>query len=77
MQCLPTVQDHLLPSEYVVTMRQHMLDQCPVSSFKEVKQIVEQDLGRPLEELYASFGQLPIASASLAQARSAFLYCIH
>ena len=29
-------QDHLLPEQYVVTMRDNLLDRCPVSSFEEV-----------------------------------------
>lgn len=30
-------QDHLLPSEYVHTMREHMLDRCPVSTYEQVE----------------------------------------
>jgi hypothetical protein len=48
-------------------MREHMLDKCPVSSYAEVKQIIQEDLGAPPEQLFASFSQTPIASASLAQ----------
>ncbi|KAF8067287.1 ABC1 [Scenedesmus sp. PABB004] len=61
--------DHLLPEEYVHTMRAHMLDKCPVSSWEEVRQTIREDLGAPPEELFASFSPTPIASASLAQAR--------
>ena len=60
-------QDHLLPEEYVLTMRRTMLDQCPVSTYKEVARIVKEDLGSTPEELFASFEHTPIASASLAQ----------
>lgn len=31
-------QDHLLPDEYVHTMRQHLLDRCPLSDAHEVLQ---------------------------------------
>jgi hypothetical protein len=65
--CLFALQDHLLPEEYVVTMREHMLDKCPVSSYAEVQQIIKEDLGAPPEQLFTSFSQTPIASASLAQ----------
>lgn len=34
--CPPPLQDHLLPSEYVHTMRDHMLDRCPVSTYEQV-----------------------------------------
>ncbi|WIA33107.1 hypothetical protein OEZ86_006260 [Tetradesmus obliquus] len=59
--------DHLLPEEYVVTMRQHMLDKCPVSAWPEVAQIIREDLGQPPEVLFKEFSTTPIASASLAQ----------
>lgn len=64
---LPCLQDHLLPEEYVVTMRQHMLDKCPVSAWPEVAQIIREDLGQPPEVLFKEFSTTPIASASLAQ----------
>ena len=60
-------QDHLLPPEYVHTMRDHMLDKCPVSSPAEVAKTLREDLGAGPEELFRSFEEIPIASASLAQ----------
>jgi hypothetical protein len=50
-----------------VTMRQHMLDKCPVSGWPEVAQIISEDLGQPPEALFRDFSHTPIASASLAQ----------
>jgi hypothetical protein len=61
------LQDYILPVEYVNTMRDYMLDKCPVSSYKDIAEVIEQDLGRKPEELFASIEQVPIASASLAQ----------
>ncbi|KAG2499118.1 hypothetical protein HYH03_002701 [Edaphochlamys debaryana] len=63
--------DHLLPEEYVSTMREHLLDRCPVSPPEEVRRIFLQDLGAPPEALFASFSERPIASASLAQVHEA------
>jgi aarF domain-containing kinase len=59
--------DHLLPEPYVVTMRQHLLDACPVSSLSEVKKIIKADLGADTSDLFTEFDPIPIASASLAQ----------
>ncbi|KAL4448834.1 hypothetical protein ABPG77_007551 [Micractinium sp. CCAP 211/92] len=63
--------DHLLPSEYVLTMREHMLDRCPVSTYEQVRQTIVEDFGQPPEQLFASFSAQPIASASLAQVHEA------
>lgn len=51
-------------------MREHMLDKCPVSSYAEVRQIIQEDLGAPPEQLFKQFSETPIASASLAQVGS-------
>lgn len=63
--------DHLVPAEYVQTMRRHMLNRCPVSTWEEVASIVREDLGAPPEKLFASFSPAPLASASLAQVHEA------
>ena len=44
-----------------------MLDKCPVSTYKDIAEVIEQDLGKKPEELFASIEEVPIASASLAQ----------
>lgn len=61
------LQDYILPVEYVNTMRDHMLDKCPVSSYKDISEVIQEDLGKTPEELFASIQEVPIASASLAQ----------
>lgn len=63
------VKDHLLPEEYVHTMRDSLLDKCPVSSFAQVVRTLDEELGAPPSVLFAEFNPEPMASASLAQAR--------
>ncbi|GFR41354.1 hypothetical protein Agub_g2037, partial [Astrephomene gubernaculifera] len=63
--------DHLLPEEYVETMRTNLLDRCPVSPPEEVRRTFMHDLGAPPERLFAYFNETPIASASLAQVHEA------
>lgn len=65
------MQDYILPAEYVNTMRDYMLDKCPVSTYKDIAQVIQEDLGKSPEELFASIEEVPIASASLAQVMGA------
>lgn len=48
-------------------------DELPVSAFKEVRETIRKDLGRPLEQIFRDFAERPIASASVAQAHVAHL----
>ncbi|MGI9517001.1 MAG: ABC1 kinase family protein [Pirellulaceae bacterium] len=45
----------------------------PADSFDQVRQTVEEDQGRPLEELFLSFDEVPLASASIGQVHQAQL----
>ena len=57
---------YLIPDPYVETM-QSMLHQAPTSPFDEVQHTITQQLGRPIDEVFASLSPVPVASASLAQ----------
>jgi ubiquinone biosynthesis protein len=48
-------------------------DQVPAESFSTVRRVVEEDLGRPLEAVFAQFDHAPIAAASIAQVHGARL----
>jgi ubiquinone biosynthesis protein len=50
----------------------HLKDRLPPFSTDQAKAAVEHELGRPLDEVFASFGE-PVAAASLAQAHDATL----
>ena len=54
-----------MPKEYIETF-EPMCMKAPTTGFKEVKQIVEEETGRKLEDIFSEFGEKPIASASLA-----------
>jgi len=45
----------------------NLRDKLPPFSFEEAKNTVERELGRPLDEIYTSFDETPIAAASIAQ----------
>eukprot|EP00794_Sanderia_malayensis_P020362 gene20362-22371_t len=63
--------DYLLPEEYVKTMKVLHTD-APPSSFEDVKQVVEEELNGKLD-MFISFSETPIGSASLAQVHKAAL----
>ncbi|MGQ0616477.1 MAG: ABC1 kinase family protein [Acidimicrobiia bacterium] len=62
----------IFPPELVAEFRK-CRDQVPPETFAVVRQVVEEDLGRPLEEVFRSFDREPLAAASVAQVHPATL----
>jgi ubiquinone biosynthesis protein len=62
----------LFPEELVREFRQ-LRDRVPPEPFEVVRRVVEEDLGRPLAAVFASFERVPLASASIAQVHPAVL----
>ncbi|KAJ6987295.1 putative ABC1 protein At2g40090 isoform X1 [Populus alba] len=59
--------EYLVPEEYVQTMRESMLNKCPVSSYDQVCEVFKKELGETPDKIFEEFDPVPIASASLAQ----------
>ncbi len=70
-QILSTRHD-LLPPEFTSELAR-LQDQVPPFPFADVRTQIESGLGRPLEELFASIEEEPLASASMAQVHVAKL----
>ena len=62
----------LLPDAYIDELEQ-LLDQLPVRHFRAVRARVEYELGAPLAQLFSSFSETPLASATIAQVHEATL----
>lgn len=64
-QALSTRSD--LTGEQIASDLSELQDRLPPFPFSQVREIVEHDLERPLEFVYASFDETPVAAASIAQ----------
>jgi ubiquinone biosynthesis protein len=70
-QVLSTRPD-LVPKEYIEEFRK-LLDEVPPFSYQEVERVIEEELGRGVDELFRSFDKKPYASASIGQVHVAKL----
>ncbi|SDA51305.1 ABC1 kinase family protein [Methanobrevibacter millerae] len=52
---------------------QKLRDDTPAMDFDEMKKVIESELGSPIDEIYDSFNEMPIGSASIAQVYTAKL----
>ncbi|MDE5118480.1 MAG: AarF/ABC1/UbiB kinase family protein, partial [Trichodesmium sp. St2_bin2_1] len=63
----------LFPSEYVEELSK-LQDKVPAFNYEQVEIIIQEDLGKKVEELYPSFDPVPLAAASLGQVHKAQLH---
>jgi predicted unusual protein kinase regulating ubiquinone biosynthesis (AarF/ABC1/UbiB family) len=63
----------LIPDEYIDVLSK-LQDQVPSRPYSVIKEAVESELKRSIEDVFATFEETPIASASLAQVHRATLH---
>ena len=63
---------YLLPHEWTKTFIP-LQDKCPVSSYESIEKMFLKDTGQPISDLFNTFEEEPIGSASLAQVHRATL----
>ncbi|RMF63330.1 MAG: AarF/ABC1/UbiB kinase family protein [Bacteroidetes bacterium] len=66
------IREDLLPRP-ITRELQNLFDRLPALPYEEVRRIVERSLGHPLDDLFAEVDEVPLGSASIAQAHAARL----
>lgn len=61
-----SMRSDLLPADYIRALST-LQDDAPPIAFEDVKKVIEEGLGQPLEELFDSFEPEPLATASIGQ----------
>ncbi len=67
-----SMRPDLVPAPLCDELR-HLQDQAPAAPFEEVRKLVGEALGRPLDAVYSEFDPQPLAAASLGQVHRAVL----
>ena len=60
----------LLPAVWISELSK-LQDAAPFIPFEAVRAVIEEDFGRPVDELFSSFEQVPLAAASIGQVHRA------
>jgi ubiquinone biosynthesis protein len=69
---IASTRPDLLPPD-VITELKKLQDDVPAVPFEDVKRVIETSLGAPLDKLFVSFDEKPLASASIGQVHRALL----
>jgi len=65
--------DYLLPEEYVNTMKV-LHSRSPEMPLEDIYSVIREELGKEPEDLFSSFDETPLGTASLAQVHKAVLH---
>jgi ubiquinone biosynthesis protein len=69
---IASTRNDLLPADVIVELKK-LQDDVPPVPFEDVKKVIETSLAAPLEKLFVSFDEKPLASASIGQVHHAVL----
>ena len=63
----------LFPSEYIEELSK-LQDRVPAFDYEQVVEIIQRELDKPIDQVFAEFNPIPVASASLGQVHHAWLH---
>jgi ubiquinone biosynthesis protein len=69
---IASTRPDVLPADVIAELKK-LQDDVPAVPFAEIKAAIERSLGAPLDKLYASFEEKPLATASIGQVHRAIL----
>ena len=69
---LLSIMSKVLPKVYVETL-ESLQDNTPATDFHQIKKRIEEELGESIEQMFDTFSETPIASASIGQVHKARL----
>jgi ubiquinone biosynthesis protein len=70
---IASTRTDVLPENWIVSLKK-LQDEVPPVPFADIKQVIEESLGAPLEKLFVSFEEKPLATASIGQVHKAVLH---
>lgn len=71
-QVMSTIGQGLLPAEYINAL-QPLTDGVPPRNISDIHQIIESSTGKSMNDIFDEFDDVPVGSASIAQAHKAVL----
>ncbi len=69
---IASTRPDVLPADLITELKK-LQDDVPAVPFSDIKEAIEESLGAPLTEIYKSFEQRPLATASIGQVHRAVL----
>ena len=67
-----SVRPDLFPADVIIELGK-LQDHVPPFPVEQARKIIEAEIGRPIDEIYAQFEDTPLAAASITQVHSALL----
>ena len=70
-QMLSTIPD--LIGVEIAKELESLRDNTPITPFNEIKEVIEEELGKPINEVYKEINETPLGSASIGQVHKGIL----